>query len=594
MPTDTAKKPKELEIEVFKTGEITDSAGDTKTWSLEDLNTIANTYNDSIATDPGAEAPIVKGHPETDAPALGWVKSLQVVGDKLKAKISIISDFAEEVSKEMYKKVSIALKDDLMLRHIGFLGAVQPAVKGLEPVKFSEGKFNTYNYADIVPADPNAATQTLEEWKAQQEVRATTYGIGVKDKIGYVQKPDAYKDLADEDFADPTNYLYPLNDLANLIASKETFRSWDSSYTDVERQVIIARFLRAAQNQGIDILKDKLYFAEDGPTFAITLNDKLKREKPATYAEYTDGDFGDPVHFRFPLKSKSEVKASMAIFSRENVKGQYSEKEQQYIASRIILAAQSYAIALTPKTWSYGEVQIPVEVLSRKQLEDYVNKSIQKTNISQYSKGQTMKEWLVAFVAAMTQKLSETVNEEVATQFQAWVDEYKTATPLPAEATPPADGGSQNSDPEIPKQYAERMEKLEKENRLMKHESYFREMSEVKGILVPAQKDLVFAALEMGFEKKTAFFSEKEIPATDLVKKLIESFPAQVEFNEVASKKNAETKKSSTFSAPDGMVADEQAEKMHVKVLAYMEAQEKAGTKLSYKQALQTVSTTNS
>lgn len=579
------EKPIELEIEVFKTGTHTDSGGDTREWTLDDLTTIANTYNEAITADPGAEAPIVKGHPDTDDPAFGWVKSLKVVGDKLKAKITLIKDFAEEVKNELYKKVSIALKDDLMLRHIGFLGAVQPAVKGLEPVKFSEGKFKTLIFEGETPADPAV---TVEQMKAEQEARAKTYGIGVKDKIGYIQKPDAYKDLSDEDFADPVNYLYPFHDLANLIASKETFRSWDSSYTDVERQVVIARFLKAAQNQGIDILKDRLYFSED-TTFSISLNENLKRDKPTTYTDYTDGDFGDPTHFRFPLKTKSNVKASMAIFSRENVKTQYSEKEQQYIAARIIKAAQNQGITLTPKNWAYVDVQIPVQDLSRKQLENYVNRSIQKiqTNNSQYSKGITMEEWLTAFVTAMTQKLSEAGNEEIATQFQAWVDEYKIANPLPTESAPA--GGTENSEPPIPKEYAERMEKLEKDNRTMKYEQYFNEQV-AAGKLVPAQKELVMATLEMGHDKSYKF-AEKETNVSDLVKNLIGTFPKQVEFNEFANG-GAAAKPTPSIAIPEGTTIDEESNMLHEKVMAFMEEQTKLGKSITYKQALRTVSST--
>ncbi len=383
--------------------------------------------------------------------------------------------------------------------------------------------------------------------------------------------------------------------MPNLIASRETFRSWDNSYTDVERQVVIARFLRAAQNQGIDIVKDRMYFAEEGTSFSIQLNEKLKRDKPESYTDYAEGDFGDPVHFRFPLKSKTEVKASMAIFSRDNVKSQYSEKEQQYIAARIIMAAQNQGIELTPKNWSYGEVQIPVEVLSRKQLEDYVNKSLLKNQInnSQYSKGITMEEWLTAFVTAMTQKLSEGVNEEIATQFQAWVDEYKTANPLPAAtAAAEPNTGTENSEPEIPAAFAERMEKLEKENRMMKYEKYFSEQVE-KGKLIPAEKDVVIAALEAG-HNKTSMFSDKEINSQELTKKLIDSFPTQVEFNEFAPKGKAKPAKASAVDVPEGMIVDEDAEQLHSKVLSYMEEQKAKGTTVTYKQALQSISLINS
>jgi hypothetical protein len=53
-------------------------------------------------------------------------------------------DFVEEVRSGKYKRISMALYPDMMLRHIGFLGAAAPAVKGLQTVKFTEAeKFET-------------------------------------------------------------------------------------------------------------------------------------------------------------------------------------------------------------------------------------------------------------------------------------------------------------------------------------------------------------------------------------------------------------------------------------------------------------------
>jgi hypothetical protein len=591
-------KPKELEIEVFKTGLITDSEGETKDWTMQDLETIATTYNERIVEDPGAEAPIVKGHPETDAPAYGWVKGLKVVGDKLKAVISIVSTFAEEVSNEMFKKVSIALYPDLMLRHIGFLGAAQPAVKGLEPVKFNrQDKFKELKFADPVPpVDPAAASadQTVNELLALQKERETTYGIGPKDKIGYVQKPKGYTNIPDDQFADPVNYLYPLDTKENLMASMKTYDRWDSNYTKVEQQIILSRLLTACSGLGIEVtpkIQTEFYF-NDGSTFTIALNEKLKRDKPVAYSEYEEGDFGDPVHFRFPLKTKSNVKASMAIFSRENVKSQYSENEQQYIASRIILAAQNNSIELTPKTWEY--IDVPVDMLNKNQLVDVVNRIEQKNKFLSNNNGdKTMfKDWLTGLIAAMTQKLSENVNEQTATQFQSWVDEYQTANPMPADtaASEPAGGTTNSEPPAIPKEFAERMATLERENRTMKFNNYIAERKD-KGNTVPAQDTIIHDVLEMAHAKGTAKFSEKgvskDIPAVDLVKKLIESFPTQVEMTEVAKKEFAASQtKATTIELPKNASVNPDSEEFDNRIKKYVSDQKALGIEVDYFTAL--------
>lgn len=126
-------------IEVFKTGTHTDSAGNSAEYNQEDLSQIADNYNEALTKDSSAIAPIVKGHPKTNDPAYGWVEKLKVNGNKLLAKLKdIVPEFAEEVQAGRYRKVSIALYPSNLLRHIGFLGAIAPAVKGLEPVSFSE------------------------------------------------------------------------------------------------------------------------------------------------------------------------------------------------------------------------------------------------------------------------------------------------------------------------------------------------------------------------------------------------------------------------------------------------------------------------
>jgi hypothetical protein len=49
-------------------------------------------------------------------------------------------EFVEWVRKGLYRKCSISLYPDMRLRHVGFLGAAAPAVKGLLPVRFGEGE----------------------------------------------------------------------------------------------------------------------------------------------------------------------------------------------------------------------------------------------------------------------------------------------------------------------------------------------------------------------------------------------------------------------------------------------------------------------
>ncbi len=131
-------------IHIFKTGTHTDSNGTVVSFSESDLKQAISAYNPSIH-----QAPIVVGHPKTDAPAYGWVKSL--TGDKgnlYAIPEQIQHDFGEQVKQGLYKKVSASfyppnsptnpVKGVYYLRHVGFLGAEPPAIKGLEPIEFNE------------------------------------------------------------------------------------------------------------------------------------------------------------------------------------------------------------------------------------------------------------------------------------------------------------------------------------------------------------------------------------------------------------------------------------------------------------------------
>ncbi len=131
-------------IEIFASGNRTDNAGVARTFSDADLAASAAAYDPALH-----EAPIVIGHPKTDAPAWGWVQRLAASAGRLIATpAQVQAEFAEQVKSGAYKKVSAAFYPPdsprnpvpgvWYLRHIGFLGAMPPAVKGLRPVEFGE------------------------------------------------------------------------------------------------------------------------------------------------------------------------------------------------------------------------------------------------------------------------------------------------------------------------------------------------------------------------------------------------------------------------------------------------------------------------
>ena len=98
----------------------------------------------------GHRAPIVIGHPQDNHPAWGWVTQCRLAeGDNLKCDIDVAPEFKELLDLGHFRERSVAFypTDPPALRHIGFLGAVPPKVKGLEAINLSEG-IETYMTQD--------------------------------------------------------------------------------------------------------------------------------------------------------------------------------------------------------------------------------------------------------------------------------------------------------------------------------------------------------------------------------------------------------------------------------------------------------------
>lgn len=145
-------------LEIFRAGQHQALDGRVLNFTAADLQQIASNY------DPASDAaPMVVGHPSIDAPAYGWAKALRVDGDTLYAEPDQVdAQFAELVNAGRFKKISssIYLPDSpgnpkpgqFYLRHIGFLGAAAPGVKGLKPASFAQGDVKLVEFSAPMPA----------------------------------------------------------------------------------------------------------------------------------------------------------------------------------------------------------------------------------------------------------------------------------------------------------------------------------------------------------------------------------------------------------------------------------------------------------
>ena len=155
-------------IEVFRAGTHTDSAGVERTYSRADLDRIVANHQ------PGAEAPLVIGHPATDAPAWGWTDALRRVGDSLQMRVrDVHQELAAAVEAGRYRKRSVRLSEGANgweLLHVGFLGAAPPALK-LQPMAFRAppGEISDYEMDATTPSVLSRALRRLREWLIESQ-----------------------------------------------------------------------------------------------------------------------------------------------------------------------------------------------------------------------------------------------------------------------------------------------------------------------------------------------------------------------------------------------------------------------------------------
>lgn len=166
-------------IEIFKAGKRPDSNGNFTEIKVSQLAQAVTAYDPSLH-----EAPAVIGHPKDNAPAYAWVKGLSLEGDTLKAELTQIDpEFSEMVQMGRFKKISASfyLEDSphnpkpgkLYLRHVGFLGAMPPAVKGLRNPEFSENEKGVVNFSIEIEdnVEINALRAENEQLKAEERAR---------------------------------------------------------------------------------------------------------------------------------------------------------------------------------------------------------------------------------------------------------------------------------------------------------------------------------------------------------------------------------------------------------------------------------------
>jgi len=205
-------------LHIFRPGRHTAMGGQALSFSESDLRATVAAY------DPARhEAPLVVGHPRHDLPAYGWVAALQYSDDGLEATPAQVNpEFAELVTAGAFKKISASfyapdapnnpVPGVYYLRHVGFLGAQPPAVKGLRQPSFADDEAGVLTFGEWDDMTNAGLWRNLREWilgkfgpeeadKVLPGYEVRSLELGAQEEINKARAEEASPLPA---FADPT------------------------------------------------------------------------------------------------------------------------------------------------------------------------------------------------------------------------------------------------------------------------------------------------------------------------------------------------------------------------------------------------------
>lgn len=162
--------PSTASLEIFRAGRHTAMSGESITFSEADIVASVAAYDPALH-----EAPLVVGHPRHDAPAYGTVRALAVSGLSIEATPDNVDPaFAEMVNAKRFSKISASfyapdsasnpVPGVFYLRHVGFLGAQPPAVKGLRTPSFSDGETGIVEFSEWDDVNNASLWRSLRDW----------------------------------------------------------------------------------------------------------------------------------------------------------------------------------------------------------------------------------------------------------------------------------------------------------------------------------------------------------------------------------------------------------------------------------------------
>jgi len=167
----------------FMGGEQIDSNGSKRTWTNQELDEIVANTKKRIEQNVFSGAPFVVGHPKDNAPAYGWTGDIKRDGNVILVKGAKVHDeFASGVEKGLWPNRSIRIGKDkggFYLRHVGFLGALAPAIEGMDAIYSVNTDDECFDYS----IDSMTPTTVSRLMRRMRDFLIEKYGVEYADKV---------------------------------------------------------------------------------------------------------------------------------------------------------------------------------------------------------------------------------------------------------------------------------------------------------------------------------------------------------------------------------------------------------------------------
>jgi hypothetical protein len=292
-------------IEFFKPGKHVDTSGKVVHVTADHLRATAAAYKPELH-----DAPLVVGHPKMDDPAYGWVKAVQFNEQTQRLEAiphQVDADFAEIVKDGKYKKVSARfyLPDSpgnpvpgvYYPKHIGFLGATPPAVKGLKSVSFADDAEGVVEFADWDQMTIAGLFRSLRDWIISKDGIETADGIlptfQIESlQINAAQDDDKPRNISFSETSEPGEPMTPQEQaqmdalkaqVQTLTTQNTTLATQVASFAEAQKQTLHLGHVSFAESL---IAAGKLLPADKDST--VVMLDKLAADESTV--EFGEGD----------------------------------------------------------------------------------------------------------------------------------------------------------------------------------------------------------------------------------------------------------------------------------------------------------------